>query len=739
MSIDLSRFHQVFFDESAEHLSEMERLLVAVDVDAPDIEELNAIFRAAHSIKGGSGAVGFSDMAGVTHELETLLDRLRKEEMQPTTAMIDAFLEATDVLRAQLSAHMAGGTASPDDAAAISEKLRQLAKGASAPAAPEPIQDATPQSAPAVESQAQTLIEYLITFSLPQDNPSVEENIPALLRELETLGSLEVLESPSAEPHKKKKKKSGKKNAFGSYQLKLISTADDKQVRSVFEFLFAPDEVSITAQITEPVETPATEQDDPGYGLFTDDEPGYGFFDDFEPAQPVATERTIAPSSDDGSYGFFEPLPERPAEPSPAATAATPPAEQPDVDASKASGRRATERRSTDAESSSIRVNVEKIDQLINLVGELVITQAMLKQTASVFDPVLYEQLHAGMGQLERNTRDLQESVMSIRMMPISFVFSRYPRLVRDLAGKLGKQIELVTVGENTELDKGLIEKIADPLTHLVRNSLDHGIETPDKRIAAGKSAQGTITLLAAQQGGNIVIEISDDGAGLNRDKILSKAQERGIHTSNTMTDDEVWKLIFEPGFSTADVVTDVSGRGVGMDVVRRNIGELNGTVEIQSTLGAGTKMTVRLPLTLAILDGMTVAVGEGVYVIPLNLIVETLQPKPEDVKTLTGQGRVVQVRGEYLPLIALHEVFAADTNVLDPTQGVLVLIEDKGQKAALLVDALIGQQQVVIKSLETNYKKVRGVAAATIMGDGTVALILDVATLVAMGQSPKK
>ncbi|OIQ77722.1 chemotaxis protein CheA [mine drainage metagenome] len=333
------------------------------------------------------------------------------------------------------------------------------------------------------------------------------------------------------------------------------------------------------------------------------------------------------------------------------------------------------------------------------------------------------------------STRDMQESVMSIRMMPISFVFSRFPRVVRDLASKLDKQVELVTIGEATELDKGLIEKIADPLTHLVRNSLDHGIESPDRRIAAGKPAKGTITLSASHQGGSIAIEVSDDGAGLNRDRILAKAMERGLNASESMPDNEVWMLIFEPGFSTAEVVTDVSGRGVGMDVVKRNITEMGGTVTISSAPGVGSTITIRLPLTLAILDGMSVSLGDSIYVVPLNMIVETLQPKPEDIRTVSGQGHMVQVRGEYLPIIALHKVFNMPTAITDPCDGVLVLIEAGGRKAALFMDALVGQQQVVIKSLETNFRKIVGVSGATIMGDGTVALILDVATLIKMGQ----
>jgi two-component system chemotaxis sensor kinase CheA len=360
----------------------------------------------------------------------------------------------------------------------------------------------------------------------------------------------------------------------------------------------------------------------------------------------------------------------------------------------------------------------------------------MIEQRISNLDPVQHEPLINSVGQLTRNTRDLQESVMSIRMMPMDFVFSRFPRMVRDLAAKLGKKVEFVTVGAATELDKGLIERIVDPLTHLVRNSVDHGIEMPAGRKAAGKGEVGVLTLSAAHKGGSIVIEVTDDGAGLNREKLLSKAKANGLTVSENMTDSEVFALIFAPGFSTAEVVTDVSGRGVGMDVVKRNISAMNGVVEIRSALGYGTTISISLPLTLAILDGMSVSLGNSIYVIPLNLIVETLQPRAEDIKTVTGEGRMVHVRGEYLPIIALHSLFNHHTDITDPTEGVLVLIESDGKKSALFVDRLVGQQQVVIKSLETNYRKVQGVSGATIMGDGGVALILDVSAIIQMGQS---
>ncbi|MCL4164059.1 UNVERIFIED_CONTAM: hypothetical protein GTU68_041769, partial [Idotea baltica] len=398
--------------------------------------------------------------------------------------------------------------------------------------------------------------------------------------------------------------------------------------------------------------------------------------------------------------------------------------------------RRSSDKAPATAEASSIRVGVEKVDQLINLVGELVITQAMIDQRVSSMDPVQNEALINSVTQLTRNTKDLQESVMSIRMMPMDFVFSRFPRMVRDLAGKLDKKVEFVTEGATTELDKGLIEKIVDPLTHLVRNSVDHGIETPDKRKAAHKPESGKLTLSASHKGGSIVIEVTDDGAGLDRDKILAKAASNGLTVSESMTDSEVYGLIFAPGFSTAAVVTDVSGRGVGMDVVKRNIASMGGTVEIRSALGFGTTISIALPLTLAILDGMSVALGNSLYVVPLNLIVETLQPVAEDIKTVTGEGHMVHVRGEYLPIISLHKMFNQPTEITDPTDGVLVLIEAEGKKSALFVDRLVGQQQVVIKSLETNFKKIPGVSGATIMGDGSVALIIDVPTIIQMGQT---
>jgi two-component system chemotaxis sensor kinase CheA len=502
--------------------------------------------------------------------------------------------------------------------------------------------------------------------------------------------------------------------------LTLIAWAGEAELRDIFSFFLEPGQLTITLG----ADVASSTDDEDGYGFFVEpeqlkaaieDEQGFGFF--------VEPEQLKAEAENAQGYGFF--------------TEVTPPAAEAAAPGASSGTGETPHRRATDrAPDTSIRVSVEKVDQMINLVGELVITQAMLAETASRLDPVVNESLLNGLAQLERNTRDLQESVMSVRMMPINFVFSRFPRVVRDLAGKLNKQVQLKTVGEGTELDKGLIEKISDPLTHLVRNSLDHGVEMPDERIAKGKDPQGTITLRAAHQGGNIVIEVADDGAGLNRERILAKAREKGIPFSDNISDTDVWQMIFAPGFSTAAVVTDVSGRGVGMDVVKKNIEGIGGRVDLSSRAGEGSTVTIRLPLTLAILDGLSIAVGDQTYIVPLSFISESFQPKSEDIKEISGQGQVVHVRGEYVPMVALHQVFGIQPRVTDPAKGILVLLEGEGKKVALFVDELLGQHQVVIKSLETNYRRVPGVSGATIMGDGRVAMIMDVTAMIKMAQS---
>jgi len=727
----MSQFYQVFFEEASELLAEMETLLVSMDTAAPSQEDLNAIFRAAHSIKGGAGTFGFSDMAEITHVLESLLDRIRKGELTLRNDMVDTFLLANDVLKAQLAAHRGDGAADEADAAAVCGQLKRLAgQDSAAPAqAPQTVQ--TPQAAPAPGPKV-----FRIEFAVRTVNGSAP-NVERLLSNLAGFGTLDILQAPP---------QGVTQGAEARYRLQLVTGVSEEDVWEALAFVVDPAHLKIEAKDkAEPVGTPvavphpspsaAAPAPVPAGAQVADADDAY-FGKLYEAIVPPAsdaagvqvlpqaeTARTAVPSAPAAGNDAAG-APRSVAEPRSAGRRAS---DNPDATVVK-TGRRESDKVavSGQTETSSIRVSVDKVDQLINLVGELVITQAMLAQTASQVDPVLYENLLNSLGQLERNTRDLQEAVMSIRMMPISFVFSRFPRVVRDLAAKLGKQVELKTVGEGTELDKGLIEKITDPLTHLVRNSLDHGIESPEAREAAGKPAKGTITLRAFHQGGNVIIEVSDDGRGLDREKILAKARQNGMTVSDAMSDQEVWQLIFEAGFSTAEVVTDVSGRGVGMDVVKRNIQALGGRVEINSAAGQGTRIAIRLPLTLAILDGLSVAVGGELFIVPLTYIVESLQPAASEVKTVNGRGRVVHVRGEYLPVVALHEVFNIRPEVTEVHKGILVILEAEGRKTAMFVDALVGQHQVVIKSLETNYRRVHGISGATIMGDGKVALILD-------------
>ncbi len=724
MSTDLEQFYQIFFEEAGELLAEMETRLLRLDIQSPDPEDLNAIFRVAHSIKGGAGTFGFTDMAGLTHVLESLLDRLRKNELVLRAEMVDAFLHARDVLRHQLDGHKGSGSADPAEVEAVNRELKELemdtgsshTAAQSAPAEPSvPVAaEQMPVSALVSAAEASASVPAVkggITYRIEFDCTNLAQPVmDKLMLDLERLGEVENLSDPAN---------------VAICTLQLSTPMSEEDVWETLAFLVDPASLlireaektagssplaAVTPETPEPVIESAPEQSP----VMARTQPVLS--EQTEPQARIATPAASGVISSDSPENTAKSEVKQVAEV---------------IGAPRAKQKPSADQANANSESSSIRVSVEKVDQMINLVGELVITQAMLAQTASQIDPVIFEKLLNGLNQLERNTRDLQEAVMSIRMMPISFVFSRFPRVVRDVASKLNKQVELKTVGEGTELDKGLIEKITDPLTHLIRNSLDHGIEAPEKRKVAGKPERGTITLRASHQGGSVVIEVSDDGGGLNREKILAKACDRGLSVNEHMSDQEVWMLIFEAGFSTADVVTDVSGRGVGMDVVRRNIEGLGGRVEIDSVTGKGTKISIRLPLTLAILDGLTVTVGDQMFIIPLAYITESLKPAAEDIRTIQGQGRVVQVRGEYLPVIALHEIFSLEPAVKNIHEGILVILDAEGSKAAMFVDTLVGQHQVVIKSLESNYRRVAGVSGATIMGDGSVALILDAVGLV--------
>ena len=622
MTIDVNQFHGVFFDESDEHLQDMEQLLMTLDVDAPDPEELNSIFRAAHSIKGGSGIFGFDALMNLTHVMENLLDKARNQEIQVTSDIVDIFLQTLDVLK-------------------------------------------------------DTLTAYKEQTELPQ------EQIDASIKVLE-----ETLANASGQV------------VAGAHDSPEQNAEDETNEIEGFGFF---DEEETEAQ----VQSENSADDIEGFGLF-----------DNEATPTKATsdaEKKRDTSKVDEGFGFFEP------ENLPVKTESTQPAapKQPIVKPVK------TQPKAAAKEAASIRVDTTKIDAMVNLVGELVITQSMLSNVGQEVEGQVGERLQLAIDELQRNTREIQESVMSMRMLPVNMTFNRFPRVVRDLSSKLGKKVDLVIQGGNTEIDKSLIEKLVDPLTHLVRNSIDHGIESPEKRLEAGKSENGTVILSAEQKGSSIIIGIIDDGAGLNKARILEKATQNGLAVTPDMPDSEIWQLIFQAGFSTAAEVTDVSGRGVGMDVVRRNIESIGGRIEIESSQGEGSAFYIHLPLTLAIVDGMCVSVGDQIFVIPLLNVIESFQPTASQVKTL-GNDRVLWIRDQYWPLVSLTQLMQVDDGITEPTKGIVVLLESSKKRYGVLVDSLVGQQQVVIKSLEQHYKKVAGIAGATIMGDGKVAMILD-------------
>ncbi|GAA5110507.1 chemotaxis protein CheA [Alloalcanivorax gelatiniphagus] len=675
--MDITDFYDTFFEEADELLAEMETHLLDLDVDQPDQERLNAIFRAAHSIKGGAGTFGFEALQRTTHLLENLLDYARRGELQLRRDIVDTFLEAKDMLNDQLDAYRQGGEPDPEALERICETLRRLALeeiGHHAEAdAPAP----TPASKPAAEPEPAAAVgggRYQVALL------GVADKDRALL--IEELGQLGEVESHEGDVEQ--------------YRVVMKTSLSVDDIEAVMCFIVEPEQLSIQA-----LDTPA------------------------EPvAEAAAPQAGKAEQTEQAAQAEKAETADKPADAKPAAPA-------------KAAGKSAS-KAPAGGESTSIRVPVAKVDQIINLVGELIITQSMLNQVAEDSDTGKDTGLVTGLNLLQRTARDLQEAVMSVRMVPMDYVFSRFPRLVRDLASKLGKEVELVTEGKSTELDKGLTERIIDPLTHLVRNSLDHGIETPDRREAAGKPRTGRLLLSAQHQGGNILIEVIDDGAGLNREKLLAKARSSGLSVSDSMSDDEVWQLIFAPGFSTAEEVSDVSGRGVGMDVVKRNIQSMGGHVEILSKPGQGTTTRIVLPLTLAILDGMSIRVGGETFILPVSAVIESLQPSADDLYTLAGGDTLLKVREDYLPVVAVHHALDVAEAITDPTRAIAVIVQGEGRRYAVLVDNLIGQQQVVVKNLETNYRKVPGVSAATILGDGSVALILDVSDLHRLAQSKK-
>lgn len=638
MSIEIEQFHGVFFDESEEHLDDMEQLLMSFEVESPDAEDLNSIFRAAHSIKGGSGIFGFDELTRLTHVMENLLDKARNQELLLTTDSVNLLLESIDVLKETLNAYREG---TPTPTASIDERIAQLEQNMGLQSS-NTNEDAVDEGFGFFDDEPQRVSSITDDdgFGFFDDEPIA----PSVLAERE--------------------KTSSKKSA-----------SDEEEID------------------------------------------GFGFFEpfNFSDAEPSVPEDKQPNSSVSVSKASVESTPEQKATP-----VKTTPSKSTPAQTVKANGAKPKAK-----DSVSIRVDTNKIDAMVNLVGELVITQSMLSMIGNEVEGAVAERLQLAIDELQRNTREIQESVMSMRMLPLTSTFNRFPRLVRDLAAKLNKKVDLVINGGSTEIDKSLIEKIVDPLTHLVRNSIDHGVELPEARVAAGKPETGTIILSAEQKGGNIIIGIIDDGAGLNRQRILDKARSNGLDVNDNMPDDQVWQLIFQAGFSTAEAVTDVSGRGVGMDVVRRNIESIGGRIEIESTQGEGSGFFIHLPLTLAIVDGMCVSVGNQIFVIPLLNIIESFQPTASQVKTL-GNDSVLHIRDQYWPLVPLYDYMDVENAQRSPTEGIVVLLESSKKRYGVLVDALVGQQQVVIKSLEQHYRKVAGIAGATIMGDGKVALIID-------------
>ena len=680
MAIDMQQFHQVFFEESFEGLDAMESGLLNLDLGDVNADDINTIFRAAHSIKGGSGTFGFSAVSNFTHVMETLLDEMRDGRRKVTQAAINVLLGSVDCLREMMQAIRSESEINLNSVnqhkQALEDELQTGGNGQAAAAA----SVATPAAA-AMSDVDSAIVGWVISFSPHKDMLKTGNDPVRLFRELATLGDLTVTadlqgvpDLPELDPE----------DCHLSWRLSIGSPIPVQAIEEIFDWV--EDDCDLALQAV--------------YGK--------------QRAALAATSAALA------------------VETAAAASSAAPTAKAAPAADSNEGGKKADSKPAVKA-SSSIRVDTGKIDALINMVGELVITQSMLSLVGEHFQIAKLDQLKNGLSQLERHTRELQESVMNIRMLPISFVFSRFPRLAHDISSKLGKKIELKLVGENTEVDKTVVELLSDPLVHLVRNSLDHGIEMPDVRSAAGKPETGTVVLEAYHRGGNIVIEVRDDGKGLDKEKLRAKAIEKGLISSDAVLNDkQCYELIFMPGFSTAEQLTDISGRGVGMDVVRRNIQALGGNIELISELGKGSTIAIHLPLTLAILDGQSIAVGDETYILPLGAIIESLNIKEELVNRVVGKGETFLLRGRYLPIIRLHNIFKVPhPKATRLTDGLLVVVEGQGERYGLFVDDLLGQQQVVIKSLEANYRRIEGVSAATILGDGSVALILDIPGLV--------
>lgn len=682
MSVDMAQFHQVFFEESFEGLDAMESGLLNLDMGDVDVDEINTIFRAAHSIKGGSGTFGFTSISDFTHVMETLLDEMRDGRRKITQSAVNVLLGSVDCLREMLQAIQHDGEVDLQlvikHKMALDQALNQTENDLS------DARMAAENKSQSIEAIQEANVQgWVIAFSPHKDLLKTGNDPVRIFRELESLGELTITVDLQGVPDLEDL---DAEECHLSWKLVIMTSAPLSSIEEIFDWVEDSCDLAIRAIYSA---------------------------SDAEVEQGLVANEIHDPHVESANVS---------------ATATE------SFDAADGRDLKKEESKTTISKgSSSIRVDTSKIDTLINMVGELVITQSMLSLVGEHFQIGKLDQLKNGLSQLERHTRELQESVMNIRMLPISFVFSRFPRLAHDISSKLGKKIELKLVGENTEVDKTVVELLSDPLVHLVRNSLDHGIEMPDVRLAAGKPETGTVILEAYHRGGNIVIEVSDDGKGLDKDKLRAKAIEKGlIGEDANLTEKQCYELIFMPGFSTAEKLTDISGRGVGMDVVRRNIQALGGNIEIISELGKGSTIAIHLPLTLAILDGQSIAVGDETYILPLGSIIESLNIKEDKINRVVGKGETFLLRGQYLPIVRLHEIFKVpNVKATKLTEGLLVVVEGQGVRCGLFVDDLLGQQQVVIKSLQANYRRVEGVSAATILGDGSVALILDIPGLV--------
>ena len=698
MSIDMSQFHQVFFEECFEGLEAMESGLLDLNTGDIDAEVINTIFRGAHSIKGGSGTFGFNEVADFTHIMETLLDQMRDGRRPVTQPAVDVLLGSVDCLRAMLTAIQSDDNIDSASVVIYKNALEIELHGSAKESTPSISQETSIVEEEEEEGNEETDNEtevteqgWTIAFSPYLDLLKTGNDPVRLFRELAELGeytaSVNTRDIPDFDDL-------DPEECNLSWTLKLLSESTLEEINEIFSWVEGDCELDIQALIQKETKSTLPSKNT-------------------KPEPAIESLEASPPPSDANILNIQQPVINT---------------NTPRVDA--VSELLVDKRSGT---SNSIRVDTAKIDALINIVGEVVITQSMLGLIGENFSIDQLAQLKRGLSQLERHTRDMQQSVMNIRMLPINFVFSRFPRLVHDISAKLNKKIDLKLVGESTEVDKAVVELINDPLVHLIRNSLDHGIEMPSERIAAGKPEIGTIELKAYHRGGHIVIEIIDDGRGLDKNKLISKAIEKGLINENSILNDkQAFELIFMPGFSTAESVTDISGRGVGMDVVRKNIQALGGNIEILSELGKGTTISIHLPLTLAIIDGQSVAVGEETYIVPLVSIIESVNITEDILNKVAGKGETFRLRNQYIPIIRMHEIFNVQPkNRIKTNEGVIVVVERQGVLCGLFVDELLGPHQVVVKSLEANYRRVEGVSGATILGDGSVALILDVPGLV--------